>query len=120
MNSMFVLKPYWKDDTWVFDDTEKELDAEPFVFGIPEIINEYVKKIPNAKEGFKLIFSPNCFPHSDDVLVWVREEDGGNWYSSENLSVEGWLCPALFKYFDEAPKKIYFKCEPSIRRTSQW
>jgi hypothetical protein len=21
--------------------------------------------------------------------------------------MEGWLCPALFKYFDSAPKKIY-------------
>jgi hypothetical protein len=21
--------------------------------------------------------------------------------------MEGWLCPALFKYFEEAPKRIY-------------
>ena len=26
--------------------------------------------------------------------------------------MEGWLCPALFKYFDTAPKEIYVKAEP--------
>ena len=31
----------------------------------------------------------------------------GNWYYSADLDAEGWLCPALFKYFDEAPEKIY-------------
>ena len=24
---------------------------------------------------------------------------------------EGWLCPALFRYFDEAPEEIYVKAE---------
>jgi hypothetical protein len=24
----------------------------------------------------------------------------------------GWLCPALFRYFAEAPKKIFVKAEP--------
>jgi hypothetical protein len=26
--------------------------------------------------------------------------------------MEGWLCPALFKYFDAAPKTLYAKAEP--------
>jgi hypothetical protein len=26
--------------------------------------------------------------------------------------MEGWLCPALFKYFDSAPKKIYAQFRP--------
>jgi hypothetical protein len=29
--------------------------------------------------------------------------------------MEGWLCPALFKYFPEAPKKLYAKAEPLKR-----
>lgn len=28
--------------------------------------------------------------------------------------MEGWLCPALFKYFDETPKETYVKAEPKI------
>lgn len=32
---------------------------------------------------------------------------GGNWYYSAALDLEGWLCPALLKYFEQAPGKIY-------------
>jgi hypothetical protein len=45
-------------------------------------------------------------------LEWKREEYGGNWYFSSEFKMEGWLCPALFKYFDNAPKEIYVKAEP--------
>jgi hypothetical protein len=27
------------------------------------------------------------------------------------LGIEGWLCPALFKYFDKAPAELYAKAE---------
>jgi hypothetical protein len=30
---------------------------------------------------------------------------GGNWYHINGK--EGWLCPALLKYFDTAPREIY-------------
>jgi hypothetical protein len=30
-----------------------------------------------------------------------------NWYRSEDLDMEFRLCPALFRYFDEAPKHLY-------------
>jgi hypothetical protein len=26
--------------------------------------------------------------------------------------MEGWLCPALFKYFTEAPPRLYARGEP--------
>jgi hypothetical protein len=26
--------------------------------------------------------------------------------------MEGWLCPALFKYFDRAPDRLYLRAEP--------
>jgi hypothetical protein len=29
--------------------------------------------------------------------------------------MEGWLCPALFKYFEAAPKDLYVKAEPLSR-----
>jgi hypothetical protein len=31
------------------------------------------------------------------------QESGGNWYYCPQLDIEGWLCPALFKYFEKAP-----------------
>jgi hypothetical protein len=36
----------------------------------------------------------------------------GTWDRHEPSAREGWLCPALFKYFDEAPDKLYARAEP--------
>ena len=36
---------------------------------------------------------------------------GGNWYASDDPPMEGWLCPALFRYFDKAPAELYVKAE---------
>jgi len=53
------------------------------------MIDRVVADIPNAEHGFTLIFAASPFP-------------GGNWYRSADLDMEGWLCPALFRYFDQA------------------
>jgi hypothetical protein len=111
-NSIMVLQPYWHAGTWVFDDYDKGLDKEPFVCGIPEMIDDMVKDIPNARQGFRLLFSACPLPGHTHKLEWRREEDGGNWYYSPNLNAEGWLCPALFKYFTIAPQELYTKAEP--------
>jgi hypothetical protein len=110
-NSMRVIFPYRYQDTWVFDDERVDLVQEPFVEGMPEIIDIFVQNIPEAEKGFKLLFSENPFPSYQAKLVWVREDCGGNWYSWEAHHLEGWLCPALFKYFSEAPPHIYCKAE---------
>jgi len=110
-NAILIIKPYWHNGTWVFDDKRVNLYQEPFVAGIPEMINHITKDIPNAKNGFRLLFSANPFPDYQMKLIWVREENGGNWYYSEDLRMEGWLCPAMFKYYKKAPKEIYAKAE---------
>ena len=110
-NAIMVIQPYWHAGTWVFDDASKGLDKEPFVCGIPEIINLAVGDIKDAQKGFRLLFSGQAFPGYTFKLVWKREETGGNWYS-DSEGREGWLCPALFKYFSEAPKELYAKAEP--------
>jgi len=115
-NILTVIEPYWYLDTWVFDDETVGLDKEPFVQGIPEMIDELVKNIPNARSGFKLVFSLMPFPDYQIELVRIREEYGGYWYRAKNKSVEGWLCPALFRYFDTAPETIYIKAESSHSR----
>ena len=110
-NAILVIKPYWYNETWVFDDKRVNLYQEPFVAGMPEIINHITKDIPNAKNGFRLLFSANPFPGYQMKLIWQRKEEGGNWYYLEDLKMEGWLCPALFKYYKQAPKEIYAKAE---------
>ncbi len=111
-NSIMIIFPYRYQDTWVFDDERVDLVQEPFVSGMPEIIDLFVQDLPNAAKGFKLLFSATPFPGYQAKLVWRREEYEGNWYLWEDHLMEGWLCPALFKYFSEAPKQIYCKAEP--------
>ena len=112
MNSLFVIAPYRYEGMWVFDDARVGLLREPFVSGIDEMIDRLVAEVPNAAKGFRLIFSPTAFPGHQAKLDWRRSEYGGNWYWCEQYGVEGWLCPALFKYFDKAPAELYARAEP--------
>ena len=117
-----VITPYWQDNTWVFEDDAVGLRAEPFVAGIPEMINDIVKDIPNARQGFRLIFSARPFPGFQRELVWVREEFEGNWYQLADSQDEGWLCPAMFHYFHQAPERLYVKAEQLYynRKAETW
>ena len=63
--------------------------------------------IPEAATGFKIIFSARPFPGYTARFVWTRAEYGGNWYRWPERKMEGWLCPALLKYFESPPKEIF-------------
>src|SRR5216684_394509 len=67
---------------------------------------------PTLRTGFGFCSPRRLSPGHAAKLEWQREEYGGNWYFSPEYEMEGWLCPALFKYFDKAPKEIYVKAEP--------
>ncbi len=112
MNSLMVIAPYKWNGMWVFDDPAVGLDKEPFIAGIDTMIDKMTASIPNAERGFRAVFSASPFPGYTEKLEWRREESGGNWYYSDHYKMEGWLCPALFKYFVSAPREIYVKVEP--------
>jgi len=114
---------------WVFDDERTGLKEEAFVLGMSEMISRVVeaKAIPDASRGFALSF--DAVPFDRDVeLHWLPPgeaarqlgsdapdiPDVGNWYTGQVLGekMTGWLCPALFLYFQDAPKIIYAKAEP--------
>ena len=113
-NQIMVIKPYWHPDaeTWVFDDPSVDLLQEPFVEGVPEMIDILVEHIENPDDGFRLLFSTGPFPGYQRKLVWLREEMDGNWYRESETGLEGWLCPALQLYCPVAPEEIYVKAEP--------
>jgi hypothetical protein len=112
INSVNVIFPYQHEDIWVFDDESVGLVREPFVSGVPQMIEFLIKDIPNLDRGFTLFFGEIPFPDYQVKLDWVQEEYGGNWYIWKPKNLKGWLCPALFKYFSKTPKKIYCKAEP--------
>lgn len=115
-NSIMVIAPYWYQGTWVFDDPGVGLRREPFVAGVPEMIDVLAKDIPDARQGFRLLFSATPFPGKQKTLTWTRGDALGNYYRLDDPPMEGWICPALFKYYKTPPKAIHVKAEP-LRRS---
>jgi hypothetical protein len=46
----------------------------------------------------------------------LRSQYGGAWYGAEvdGRTMEGWLCPALLKYFPLAPAELYVDFTPIV------
>lgn len=114
-NSIMVIKPYRWEGMWVFDDPRVDLLREPFVAGADTMIDRAIELagIENADQGFLMVFSQTPFPGSQVHLEWVREENGGNVYQWRDQEMEGWLCPALLKYFDRPPEHLYVELRPA-------
>jgi len=110
-NALMVIAPYRHAGTWVFDDPNAGLKREPFVAGVPEMIDVLVQDIPGATNGFRLLFSAQPFPGYQKKLTWLRGDMGGNYYKMEEPAMEGWFCPAMFRYYKTAPKELYVKAE---------
>ena len=111
MNALIAIYPYKHEGLWVFDDDSVGLVREPFVSGADLMIDRLTENIPDAEKGFRLLFSESPFPGGVVELEWAREEFDGNWYRSRDLDMEGWLCPALLKYFEAPPRRIFAKFE---------
>jgi hypothetical protein len=75
------------------------------------MIDVLVKEVPNAKDG-RLTFSAVPFPGYQKKLTWLRTANGGNYYRFADSPMEGWICPALFKYYSAPPKELYVKADP--------
>ena len=112
VNAINVIAPYRYLGMWVFDDARVGLVQEPFVSGADAIIDRAVADIPDAQSGFLMLFSSSPFPGHQFRLEWRRVEMDGNWYYSPDLDMEGWLCPALLKYFDQAPRELFVQVKP--------
>lgn len=117
MNTINVIAPYKYHGIWVFDDARVGLVQEPFVSGADVLIDRAVANIPGAASGFLLLFSAAPFPGQELRLEWRRADSDGNWYYSPEFNLEGWLCPALLRYFERAPKAIYVQAKPRVPDT---
>jgi len=78
-NAIHVIMPYRHASTWVFDDPRVGLSQEPFVSGIPEMIDVMVADIPNAEKGSDSYFPQRRFRTTKSC--WRRWE--------KNLKVPG-------------------------------
>ena len=110
--SVLSLRVYKYNDQWVFDDNTVGLIKEPFVAGIDTMIDRLTVLIEDAASGFILRFSHLPFPSYRCSLEYVSSEHNGSWYYCKEFNMKGWLCPALFKYFESAPPSIYVQAVP--------
>lgn len=113
MNAILTISPFWDSNsrTWVFNDPVRGLLREPFVAGVPAMLNDLTKNIPNARDGFRLTFAPTPFPGFQRTLCRVKEEYSGVWYRDESNALEGWFCPVFWKFMNPAPERIYARAE---------
>jgi hypothetical protein len=116
MNRVYTIEPYKHEGTWVFDDPRVGLEREPFVAGVTEMMDRLTASIPDAANGFRLLFAAQPFDGYENRLTWLRADPvEGNWYRAEDQGDEGWLCPALLCYFPVAPHAVYLRAEPRDR-----
>jgi hypothetical protein len=107
MDAIMVIHPYKLDGVWMFDDDTAGLVRKALAPSAGEMIERLVTDIPQAHDGFSLVFSAEPFSASEVQLQWRREASGGNWYYSPELDAEVLLGRGLLKYFPFAPKRIY-------------
>jgi hypothetical protein len=112
-NVIHVIYPYKWVGFWVFDDERVGLSKEAFISGADTFIDLGLFRlgIDDGHLGFRAIFSAVPFPEHQFTLVHSGKERYGNTYTSKELDVKGWLCPALGRYFKNPPKAIYIKFE---------
>ena len=113
-NQILVIHPYWDEGgSLVFDDPSVGLSKEPFVAGADDVLRLLAAQVDEScKEKFTLRFSDEPFPGHQTAIRRTRAEYGGNWYVVEGTGQEGWLCPALYRYYAKAPEALYLEIRP--------
>ena len=100
---------------WMFDDPTTGLKEEGLVCGIDTLLDLYSReKKLNTTKGFDVKFSNQPIKNHTLELHKQYELDGsgrehGTMYNCPQYNCEGWLCPSLYLYFEEAPETIYIK-----------
>jgi hypothetical protein len=111
MNNLYIIEIYKFKGYWVFDDPDTGLIKEALSMGTDKIIDMAVKDFKDPDNGFICMFSKNPFPdHQIKLELKTRGNDvEGNTYHCKEFGLDGWLCPALYLYFDVEPENIYLK-----------
>jgi len=119
-NSVTTIHPYVYHGEWVFDDESRGLDKEAFVSGADSIMDMLYLTAQGATEAFipetgqfSLRFSDTRFKGHHYKFDWVEDngmkydDDQWNHYVEHTTGISGWLCPALLRFFPDAPRCIY-------------
>jgi hypothetical protein len=104
----FTIYPRSHRGHWLFDDPERGIADEEFVYGMDTIIGILAYGKRGISRGVRLQFSDE--PIEGGLRLDLDRPDvGGHWYKARSLDKEGWCCPTLLKYFPEAPQALYLR-----------
>lgn len=108
-NAINVIHPYRSEGMLVFDDERKDLAREPFVGNADNILKGiatyYLGLFPKK---FTVLFSgPEPHVGFQESATIVGPDSGGHVYVHDRSQESFWLCPALLRYFDEAPERLF-------------
>ena len=117
-NSLFTMRVYRHNYEWVFDNAAVGLDKEPFVAGADEVFDEIARDHYNTQDidedtKIDIVFADFEFPGFDHACEHLGKQHNGNTYTMVVSSIELlrghllWLCPALLKYYNKPPRRIY-------------
>lgn len=117
MNTINVIHPYRDGAALIFDDPSVGLLREGLIGGTDLILYLAARAASADPDRFTLTFAEGPFPGHQAVAEWIEQGDAGfgDWYHVSLPGVgsqNGWLCPALLKYFPAAPPRIYFRVQP--------
>lgn len=115
-NALITLFPFKYKGVWMFNDRRTKLHNEAFVMGIDDMLDQLTAGIPDATNGFRLTISAEPFPNYMVELQRRQRDCGGRWYYCPHYKLVGWLCPALFKYYWIAPKRLYARADAIKQR----
>lgn len=103
----------WDGTTWVYSDDVHDVVDEPFVMGVPEMIDKLRQAEGIAlhpRPPFKLLFSLEDFPDAHHLELGT-EDSGGVWVKSHAFEMAGWCCAHIHDYFKPLPRHLHAKAE---------
>ncbi len=84
---MFTIKIYRRGKTWLFDDTARQIKAEPFVCGASELIQKYLDKkgLSRRRKNIPVVFSTQPFADAECVLTCTEKCYPIKWEKLSNI-----------------------------------
>ena len=109
---IFTLTFYRHQGQWVFDDERRDIFVEPLVCCADDVFDVISGRCDDDSINRCTVnFSSSHITGFALHATYLGPEFGGSRYNTADMTpdapFEFWLCPALFAYFDRAPKDLY-------------
>jgi hypothetical protein len=115
-NSVFVLYPRRSTyGIWAFDDETRGLKNEPFVGETNNLIDKMAIESGYDLEDdlqVALLFAATEFPNYQCDLNLIETSPTGTTYNDKISGLDIWLCPAFYKYYENAPLYLFGSVVP--------